>query len=53
MCAPQQLRQVFLNLVINAAQAVEAGGTVLVATRRDGDHVIVSVATTAAASRPS
>ena len=44
ICAPQQLRQVFLNLVINAAQAVDAGGTVLVATRRDGDHVIVSVA---------
>jgi two-component system NtrC family sensor kinase len=44
ICAPQQLRQVFLNLVINAAQAVDAGGTVLVATRRDGNHVIVSVA---------
>ena len=44
LCAPQQLRQVFLNLVINAAQAVEPGGTVLVATRREGDHVIVSVA---------
>jgi signal transduction histidine kinase len=44
VCAPQQLRQVFLNLVVNAAQAVEAGGHVLVATRPDGDHVIVSVA---------
>ena len=44
VCAPQQLRQVFLNLVINAAQAVEANGSVLVATRPDGpDHVIVSV----------
>src|SRR5262249_36321799 len=44
VCAPQQLRQVFLNLVINAAQAVEPGGHVLVATRPDGDYVIVSVA---------
>jgi len=43
ICAPQQLRQVFLNLVLNAAQAVEPGGHVLVATRPDGDHVIVSV----------
>jgi len=44
VCAPQQLRQVFLNLIVNAAQAVEAGGTILVATRPDRDHVIVSVA---------
>jgi signal transduction histidine kinase len=44
VCAPQQLRQVFLNLIINAAQAVDAGGHVLVATRWDDDHVIVSVA---------
>jgi two-component system, NtrC family, sensor kinase len=44
VCAPQQLRQVFLNLIVNAAQAVDAGGHLLVATRREGDHVIVSVA---------
>jgi signal transduction histidine kinase len=44
VCAPQQLRQVFLNLVVNAAQAVEDGGHVLVATRNDGAHVVVSVA---------
>jgi signal transduction histidine kinase len=44
VCAPQQLRSVFLNLVVNAAQAVETGGHVLVATRTDGDHVVVSVA---------
>ncbi len=43
-CAPQQLKQVFLNLVINAAQAVDDGGNVLVATRPDGGHVVVSVA---------
>ena len=42
--SPQQLKQVFLNLVINAAQAVDAEGSVLVATRRDGDSVVVSVA---------
>jgi signal transduction histidine kinase len=44
ICAPQQLRSVFLNLVVNAAQAVEPGGHVLVATRTDGDHAVVSVA---------
>jgi len=43
-CAPQQMRQVFLNLVVNASQAVEDGGTVLVAARAERDAVIVSVA---------
>jgi signal transduction histidine kinase len=43
-CAPQQMRQVFLNLVINASQAVEDHGTVLVAARVAGDDVVVSVA---------
>ena len=44
MCAPQQMRQVFLNLVINASQAVEDSGSVLVAARSSEDEVIVSVA---------
>jgi C4-dicarboxylate-specific signal transduction histidine kinase len=44
MCAPQQMRQVFLNLVINASQAVEANGSVLVAARSEGSTVIVSIA---------
>ena len=44
LCAPQQMRQVFLNLVINASQAVEDGGTVLVAARCQGGDVVVSVA---------
>jgi signal transduction histidine kinase len=43
-CAPQQMRQVFLNLVVNASQAVDDGGTVLVAARSERDAVIVSVA---------
>ena len=42
--SPQQLKQVFLNLVVNAGQAVEEDGTVLVATRSEGPTVVVSVA---------
>jgi signal transduction histidine kinase len=38
------MRQVFLNLVVNASQAVDDGGTVLVAARSERDAVIVSVA---------
>jgi two-component system NtrC family sensor kinase len=43
-CSPQQLKQVFLNLVVNAAQAVETGGRIVVATRADGGCVEVDVA---------
>jgi PAS domain S-box-containing protein len=38
-CAPQQLKQVFLNLVVNAIHAVEPGGRIRVATRASGGRV--------------
>jgi len=41
--APQELKQVFLNLVINAAQAIGAGGAVRIATRCEGERVVVLV----------
>ena len=40
---PQELKQVFLNLVINASQAVGAEGAIRIASWRDGDRVLVSV----------
>jgi signal transduction histidine kinase len=43
-CAPQELKQVFLNLVVNASQAMPSGGTITVSSQVDGDHVVVSVA---------
>ncbi len=44
-CSPSQVNQVFLNLVNNAAQAVEPGrGVITLTTRRqDTDHVAVEV----------
>jgi PAS domain S-box-containing protein len=42
-CAPQELRQVFLNLLVNALDAVAERGHVVVTTRRDADEVIASV----------
>ncbi len=41
---PDQLKQVFLNLVTNAVQAMgESGGVITIATRSDGDYVQVRV----------
>lgn len=40
---PNQLRQVFLNLILNAVQAMHAGGEVALEIRREGDSTIVSV----------
>jgi two-component system NtrC family sensor kinase len=45
-CSPSQINQVFLNLVNNAAQALESGpGEIRITTRREGaGHVAVEVA---------
>jgi signal transduction histidine kinase len=42
----RELEQVLLNLIINAAQAIEGQGTVRVATTRCGDEVEISVGDT-------
>ena len=45
-CLPSQLNQVFLNLLVNAAQAMDdkTRGQILVRTGRDADNVWVEVA---------
>jgi len=45
-CSPSQINQVFLNLINNAAQAIDPGpGLITITTRRDGDrHIAVEVA---------
>lgn len=45
-CSPSQLNQVFLNLINNAAQAIESGsGEIVITTRTEGaDHVAVEIA---------
>lgn len=42
-CDPEQLKQVLLNLVMNAIQATPQGGTVLLAAREDGNKVTIDV----------
>jgi signal transduction histidine kinase len=42
-CYPQQLCQVFLNLVVNAAQAIGQKGEIRIATRSENGNVIITV----------
>jgi hemerythrin-like metal-binding protein len=45
-CIPSQLNQVFMNLLVNAAQAIDTKGTITVSTGKSGDEVWVEVADT-------
>uniref|UniRef100_A0A7C4MSI4 histidine kinase n=1 Tax=Desulfatirhabdium butyrativorans TaxID=340467 RepID=A0A7C4MSI4_9BACT len=45
-CYPQQLNQVFMNLLVNAAQAITDKGEIRIATRTEGDSVIVTISDT-------
>jgi two-component system NtrC family sensor kinase len=49
---PGLLNQVFLNLVVNASQAIEGEGVITIRTRRDGDFVHVSIADTGHGIKP-
>jgi two-component system NtrC family sensor kinase len=42
-CRPQQLNQVFLNLLVNAAQAMESQGLIRVRSWQDGSSVCVAI----------
>jgi signal transduction histidine kinase len=41
---PQQLRQVFVNLLLNASQAISPGGRIQLATRSENGRAVVIVA---------
>jgi len=43
VCNPQQLNQVFMNLLVNAAQAIEKHGVITIKTWADADWVYVTV----------
>jgi signal transduction histidine kinase len=45
---PQQLNQVWLNLLVNACQAIRESGTITVRTAANGDQVTIAVSDTGA-----
>jgi two-component system NtrC family sensor kinase len=51
-CYPHMLNQVFLNILVNAGQAIEGEGKIVVRTRRAGDFVEISISDTGHGIRP-
>ncbi|CAM8751924.1 histidine kinase [Burkholderia pseudomallei] len=47
-CNTAQLSQVFMNLLVNAAQSIGTHGTITIRTTHDGDTVSISIADTGA-----
>lgn len=45
-CNPQQLNQVFLNLLVNAAHSINKQGEIIVSTLREDDFITVSITDT-------
>jgi signal transduction histidine kinase len=52
-CSPSQVNQVFLNIITNAAQAIESLGTITITTRLyDPDHVAIRIEDTGCGISP-
>jgi signal transduction histidine kinase len=51
-CVPSRLNQVFLNLLVNAGQAIEDAGTITISTGVDGDEAWIAVADTGCGIAP-
>lgn len=52
MCMPAQLNQVFMNLLMNAGQAIEDHGRITIRTGREGGNVWVEVEDTGKGIKP-
>jgi two-component system NtrC family sensor kinase len=46
LCHPNQVNQVFMNILANAAQAISGSGVIRIRTWRDGNFVKISIADT-------
>jgi two-component system NtrC family sensor kinase len=45
-CLSRQVNQVFMNILVNAAQAIPTRGTITLRTHRDGDWAVVEISDT-------
>jgi len=45
-CYPQRINQVFMNILVNAAQAIEDKGEIRITTRADNGHVDIKISDT-------
>jgi signal transduction histidine kinase len=51
-CYASQINQVFMNLLTNAAQAVDGEGTIIITTALEGEEVVVEIADTGSGIAP-
>ena len=42
-CLPSQINQVLMNILVNAGHAIDKHGQVRIATRHEGDHVLIEI----------
>ncbi|MBI9077103.1 MAG: response regulator [Desulfatibacillum sp.] len=42
-CYPHRLNQVFMNILVNAAQSIEDKGEIKIQTRAEGSHVVIKI----------
>jgi signal transduction histidine kinase len=52
-CYPHQVHQVFMNLFVNAIQAMKQGGTLTIRTRAEGEQVVLQVEDTGIGIAPA
>ena len=52
LCNPQQLNQVFMNLLVNAAQAIEKQGEIRIRSREENGWIFISIADTGCGVSP-
>ncbi len=53
VCLPFQLNQVFVNLLMNAAQAIDANGTITIGTARDAESIRITIGDTGGGIDPN